>query len=1098
MARIHLDPRTINISISLILLTLLVFPAAQAQNTASIVGLVTDASGAVIPGARVTLTNNQTGAVVTAQTDAAGNYILPALEIGAYQLEVGSEGFKSYRQTDLTLNVRDRIRVDVALEVGQVTEVVEVTEQYVALQTENATLEETVSGREVANIAMNGRNFMQLAALVPGANNNNNGGFNTPVGVSAGAAASINFNGMRVNHNVWRVDGQENYDRGCGGCVEVLPSIDSIQEFKVSTANAEVDAGFGAGGQINLAIKSGTQEFHGTLYEFVRNDALDATNFFLNESGSKKQKLRYNNFGYNIGGPISIGGYNRDKTKTFFFWNHEWRRIRNEQVFNVNAATAAIRAGDFSGVSTKIANPDTGELFANNTIPQAMIDPNAAILADPSLVLPLPTSGTRFAGTGGSPINVQQEILRVDHNVTERNRVFFRFIMDQNSQTMATTQWANQSYPTIGTQFTNNPKKYMGQWTSTLTANVVNEFTIGFSRQPLSLDPIGNFERPASLDIPELFPDNRANRLPNLLFQGQLGVNINNGSWPWTNVLDTWQFRNNTLWNKGRHTIRFGAEYMPFDKVQDFFGPTQGEFRFTQAATANSAIGAEGHEFASFLLGRVNRYQELQEQKSPNYQTRSGGVWFSDTWRASNKLTLTFALRYDLLPHSFVETDEVAAFYPNLFDSNAIPEILPNGQIVDGTGDLLNGIGISNTNGVPRGLVQNHNNLFAPRVGIAWRPTGGDTVVRVGYGLFYERIQGNDIYNVGPNPPFAQTPQLFDVALSNPGAGEQSIFPGGLRTYDGVYKLPQVQNWNLGVQHRLAGGVIANVKYVGSAGTYLQTVRNLNQPTFADAARVANGEVNIALVRPYLGWASIQSYENSTNSIYNSLQTSVRTEGWKGLTLQAAYTWSKAIDYTSGDVGGIKHTNSNDTRPERAAADFDRAHMLILSYVYDIPTPEGWRSNALGQVLGGWTLSGITSMQTGTPLNITVSGDPVGLGDCVCRPNVMPGDLNAGGTKEQYFNTALFLNAPAVGPGAPGNAGRNIVRRAGPNNWDLSLFKNIHFTEDVNLQFRAEFFNFFNHTQWTGFQTNVNNSRFGQVTGARDARVTQLGLKLYW
>lgn len=1078
-------------------LAALVFFSAPlaAQNTAVIVGNVTDSTGAVIPGAEVTATHSETGRAAQVQTNENGAYVLAALELGAYAVEVSSEGFKTFRRPDIVLNVRDRIRVDVQLDLGEVTEVIEVTSQVVALQTENASVEEVVSGKQVANLAMNGRNFMQLAALVPGANNNNNGGFNTPTGVGSGSAANISFNGMRRNHNVWRVDGQENYDRGCGGCVEVLPSIDAIQEFKVSTANAEVDAGFGAGGQINIAIKSGTQEYHGTVYEFLRNDAFDARNPFR----TGKQKLRYNNYGFNIGGPISFGGYNKDKTRTFFFLNQEWRKIRNERNFNVAAVSAPLRQGDFSellGGSSplEITDPDTGAPFANNKIPDSRIDPNAAILADPGLVLPLPTNAAgNFVDGGGQPLDVTQSILRVDQNIGDRNRVFFRYIMDFNSQEFATTQWSNQSYPTIGTAFSNNPKKFMGQWTSTISPNVINEFTIGFSRQPLALDPTGNYERPAGLNIPELFPDNRANRLPNLIFDGILGVNINNGSWPWTNVLDTWQFRNSTVWNRGNHTIRIGAEYMPFDKQQDFFGPTQGEFRFRTAGT--------GHEFANFLLGRADRYSELQEQKSPNYQTRSGGVWVSDTWRASSNLTMTFALRYDQLPHSFVENDELAAFFPSLFNLSDAPTVLRNGQIAAGTGNLLNGIGIAGQNGLNRGLVTNHNALFAPRLGIAYRPFGEDTVLRVGYGIFYERIQGNDIYNVGPNPPFASTPIIFNTELSSPG-GEAAIFPGSIRTYDGPYKIPQIQNWNLGFQHRIAGGVVANLAYVGSAGTYLQTVRNINQPALPDAARVKAGEANLNQVRPYPGWAHIRSYENSTNSFYNSLQFSLRTDNWHGLTLQTAYTWSKALDYTSGDVGGTKHQDSFNTKPERGPADFDRAHMLIVSYVYDIPIPQNWRSSGIQHVLGGWTLSGITQIQTGTPLNILVSGDPVGLGDCgQCRPNVLDGNPNyARGSRsvQEWFNTSLFLDASAVTPGMLGSAGRNMVRRAGANNFDVSLFKNFTFGERFRVQFRAEMFNFFNNTQFTGFVNRTGNQRFGEVTSARDARTTQLGLKFYF
>ncbi len=1070
------------------ILALCFAPAATAQNTATITGIVTDVSGAVIPGATVTVTKDETGGVTEVSTNEVGTYTAAALDLGTYAVEVSTPGFKSFRRPGVVLNVRDRVRIDVALELGEVTETIEVTETAVQLQTESATVEEVVSGKQVENIAMNGRNFMQLAALVPGASSTNNFGFNTPTGVGSGGAASISFNGMRRNHNVWRVDGQENYDRGCGGCVEVLPSIDAIQEFKVSTANADSDAGFGAGGQINIAIKAGRQDFHGTFYEFIRNDAFDANNFFANLNGRDKPKLRYNNFGYNVGGPISFGGYNRDKTKTFFFWNHEWRKIRIDRLFNRNAASAAIREGDFAAEG-EITDPLTDQPFPNSRIPASRIDPNAAILADPGFVLPLPnTSEGTFIGTGGSPLDVQQQILRVDQNVNNRNRVFFRFIMDTNKQTFPTTQWSNQSYPTIGTEFTNPPKKFLLQWTSELSPNVVNETSVGFSRQPLTLQPTGNFARPSSLNIPELFPDNRANRIPNLSFSGALNVNVNTGSWPWDNVLNTWQFRNNVLWARGNHTIRIGAEYMPFDKQQDLFGPTQGAFTFNRAGV--------GHEFGNFLLGRSFRYNEMEVQTAPFYLTRSGGLWLSDAWRVTPRLTLNLSLRYDMLPHSYEDRDQIAGFFPHLFDFDQAATVLDNGQIAPDSGAPLNGIGIAGQGGIPRGLTQNHWALFTPRIGIAYRPIGDDTVFRIGYGIFHERIQGNDIYNIGPNPPFSYTASIFSAQLSNPGGGSAASFPGSLRTYDGAYKIPQVQNWNMGAQQRLAGGVVLTGSYIGTAGSYLQTVRNINQPIPIGAQYVREGNRIVNQVRPYRGWDQIQMYENSTNSSYHSLQASLRTEEWHGLTLQTSYTWSKAIDYTSGDVGGTKHQDSYNPRAERGLSSFDRRHILLFSYVYDLPTPAGW-SSGLKAVLGDWTLSGISAFQTGTPLNITVAGDPHGIGQCAgCRPNgASDPNLSGGQTRDRFFNPDAFA-APA--PGVFGNLGRNAVTRAGTNNWDISLFKSVPVSESTRVQFRLEAFNALNHTQWTGFRTTFGGGGFGSVNAARDARVFQLGLKLHW
>ncbi|MCW5981133.1 MAG: carboxypeptidase regulatory-like domain-containing protein [Bryobacteraceae bacterium] len=1056
------------------------------QHLGSIVGLVTDSTGAVVPEATVRVTQQETGVARTVTTDTTGTYLAHGLNVGTYTVEVTASGFKTYRRTDVVLNVRDQIRADVSLELGQVAETIEVIGHAVSLQTETAAVEEVVSATQVQSLMMNGRSFLQLPALIPGASSTQPA-FNTPVGVTANA--SISFNGLRQSHNVWRVDGQENYDRGCGGCVQILPSVDAISEFKVSTANTDADMGFGAAGQVNLSIKSGTRDFHGTLYEFVRNDRFDANHFFRNISGSPRAKLRFNNFGYNVGGPVVLGGYNKERNKTFFFWNQEWRKLRSEAVYFLPAISSELRQGDFRGVSQTVTDPLTGQPFPNNIIPDSRIDPNARILADPNLVFPLPNApGDRWSGVGPQPINVREEILRVDHNVNDRNQIFFRFVHDTIDQQFPTTQWTGSSYPTVGTLFTNQPKAYHGQWTSTFTPNIVNEASLSFSRQPLQLNPTGNYQRPPGLNTPELFPENRDNRLPNINFSGALGVNINIGSWPWTNNLDTWIIRDNLIWNRGRHTLRIGGQFMPYGKRQDLFGPTNGNFNF-------NPDGA-GHEFANFLLGHAFEYTELERQTSPLYLTRSGSLHILDTWRVSNKLTLNLGLRYDMLPHSFEADDLVAVFYPGLYDPTRAPTVRADGQLA-GDYDPLNGIAQAGRDGIPRGLVRNYWNTFMPRVGFAWRPWGEDTVVRAGYGLYTERIQGNDIYNVGPNPPNSFTAQIFNAPLSNPGGGEAARFPGNLQTYDGPYRLPKVHQYNVGVQQRLSAGVVATAGYVGSTASHLQTTRNINQPTPQGAAMVLAGQATVNQVRPYLGWGNILSYENSTGSSYNSLQLSLRTESYRGLTLQASYTWSHALDYVSGDVPGNSHQDAYNTSLERSHGGFDRRQMLILSYIYDFPTLSGWGRPAR-YALGGWTISGISSFQSGTPLNITLPGDNAGIGGAPYRPDVLrnPNLASDQRRRDPYFDPGAFAQ-PA--PGQFGDAARNIVRGAGINNWDLALFKNFPLGwESGSLQFRAETFNTFNHTQWNSFRTGFGSADFGYAIGARDARVLQLGLKLLW
>ncbi len=1057
-----------------------------AQNLGSITGLVTDKTGSAIPNAIVKLTNADTGLARTFTTNESGNYVAPAMPAGTYSLDVTAPGFSTFRQTGIALNLRDALRIDARLEVSTVQESVEVKAEAVQLQAENATVGQVVNGEQVEALSMNGRNFTSLAALVPGASSTQPS-LNTPVGVTSNT--SIAFNGLRTSQNVWRMDGQEDYDRGCGGCIAVLPSMEAIAEFKVETANSGVDTGFGSAGQMNVSTKSGSRDFHGTGWEYVRNDALDAKNFFTNLSGQPKPPLRFNVFGYNIGGPFFIPKlYPRSKSKTFFFFNEEWRKLRQSSIFNAQTATAQERLGDFSDLGKTITDPLTGKPFPGNKIPSNRIDPNAAILAAPNFIFPLPTSGHFFTGAYSVPTDLREEIVRVDHNFSDREQMFFHFIEESNHQGFTNNLWSGNSFPTTTTLLVNQPKLYLGQLTSTLTPHVVNELSASYTYQPLDLSLNGNFQRPSSLNIPELFPDNRQNRLPNLTISGGWSMNNDLASWPWTNAAEITILRDNITLIKGSHTLSVGGLYMNFHKQQDLFGQTNGNFTFNGSYT--------GVGFADFLLGDAFQYVELQNQYSPNYITHSANLYVGDNWKATQKLTITAGLAWDAFPHAFEEKDRVASFYPSLWDPSKAVSLDNNGRIIPGSGDPYNGMGLAGKNGIPRGLVDNHWALFQPRLGLAWRPFSDDTVFRAGYGLYYERIQGNDIYNVAPNPPFVSTATIFNTSLSNPGGGGAAIPVSTLTVYDPNYPVPQVQQWNAGIQRRLSAGVVANVAYVGTKGTYLSDTRNINQPLPQEAALFESKQIaNVNQVRPYPGYGNINLYFNGTNSSYNALQASLRSEQFHGLTLQASYTYSHSLDYASGDVPGNSHQDAYNWKLEHASSSFDRTHMLILSYVYDIPFLTG--RGFLQQVFGNWQFSGISSFETGTPLNISLPGDNAFIGGAPYRPDLVH-DPNTHGGRTDWFDPTAFAQ-PALG--MFGNAGRNVVRAAGLNNTDASLFKNFRGVlgrESSGLQFRAEFYNIFNHTQWSAFRTSFGSSDFGAATAARDARDIQLGLRLYF
>jgi hypothetical protein len=1071
-----------------LLLLLLSAASLSAQNLGSISGLVTDKANLAIANAEVKLTSQDTGLVRSFKTNESGSYNAPSVPVGAYTLEISAPGFAVFRQTGIELNLRDTLRIDAQLNLSSVQETVEVRAEAVQLQSENATVGQVVNGAQVEALSVNGRNFTSLAALVPGASSTQPS-LNTPVGVTSNT--SIAFNGLRTSQNVWRVDGQENYDRGCGGCVAVLPSVESIAEFKVETADASVDTGFGAAGQVNVSTKTGTRQFHGTAFEYVRNDKLDAKNYFTNLNGQPKPPLRFNVYGYNLGGPFYIPHiYPKDKSKTFFFFNEEWRKLRQSSIFNVPTPTIGQRTGNFQDYNKPITDPTTGQPFPNNIIPASRIDPNAKILAAPDFIFPSPSNANGFYTKSASvPTDLREEIVRVDHNFNDREQMFFRFVEENNNQNFTNNLWSSNSYPTTTTLLKNNPKLYLGQLTSTISPRSVNEVSVSYTYQPLDLSLNGNYQRPADLHIPELFPENRKNRIPNISLNGPaLGVNYDLASWPWTNAAEIFIVRDNLTLSRGSHTIQVGGLFMDFHKQQDLFGQTQGAFVFNGSYT--------NHEFADFLLGDAFQYSELQNQYSPNYITQSGNLYVSDNWKVSPRLTVTAGLAFDLLPHAFEEKDRVASFYPNLYSPSNAVQVDSAGHIVPGSGNLTNGLGLAGKNGIPRGLVQNQWQLLQPRVGLAWRPFGEDTVIRAGYGLYYERIQGNDIYNVAPNPPFAQTVTIFNTQLSNPGGGGSTLIPANLTVYNPYYPVPQVQQYNIGVQRKVAAGVIANVAYVGTKGTFLSDTININQPFPAGAAQVLAKTANVNQVRPYPGYGNILEYFNDTNSNYNSLQASLRSQQYHGLTMQASYTYSHSIDYASGDVPGNSAQDAYRWNLERASSNFDRRHIMILSYVYDIPFLSG--RGLVRQVLGNWQVSGISSFETGVPLNITLPGDNAGVGSAPYRPDLVSDPQAGGGSRLTWFNPNAFAK-PALG--AFGNSGRNIATQAGLNNTDASLFKNfpgVFKREGTGLQFRAEFYNIFNHAQWNAYRTSFGTAGFGSATGTRDARDIQLGLRAYF
>jgi hypothetical protein len=1077
-----------------ILLLLLSCSVGYAQDTGAIVGTVKEATGAVIPRAVVKITNQGTGITREITSDDNGRYVAESLPVGFYDITAEVTGFKRFTHKGIKVDVADRLNIDIVMEVGQVSEVVTVQGEQPVVQTETGAVNYLISGNQITELAVNGRNFVQLAQLVPGASSTSRA---DQIGVGVTGNKGVAFNGLGQGYSGWLVDGAQNTDVGNQNSLSTYPAMEAIAEFRILSSNYSAEYGTAGGANVVAVTRSGSKEFHGSAYEFFRNDVLDARNFFA----PTRAPLRYNNFGYTFSGPFYIPGtYNTSKDKDFFFWSQEWRRIRRGVTVQAQTPTAAMRRGDFSELlnpsnpftrsTVQIMDPVTNQPFPGNVIPASRINANAKILLDQ--VIPLPNrsgQALNFVASPSVPTNFRQELIRADHHFNEQVNVMVRFIQDTFDDTPVTTLWTGSAFPTVNATIASPGKNLITKLTYAISPKTLNEFNFNVSANKIDIVLNGPATRPPGLTIAEIFPENRENRIPNIGFaQGWGGINT--GSWPWNNKNQVYTWSDTLSHTAGSHSLKMGGHYQWQIKDQDAFGPTNGNFNFNGSFTGNA--------IADFLLGLPSSYSELDIQRTGRYRYHQFEAFFQDDWKVSPRLTLNLGVRWFGIPHIFEKDNAVTTFVPERWSASRAPRVNPDGTIVPGSGDILgNGI-VRAGEGIPRGMVKDYWNTFAPRFGFAWDPWGdGKTVIRGGYGVGYYRVEGNDIYDFVNNPPFAQTVNITNPPLDNPGGGVAAPpRPISLFSYDFEYKVPTAQTYSLGIQRELFKNAGLEIAYVGSRGTHLDHARNINQPlrvgVFDFDPRLNTNAISVEALRPFIGWSTIRQAENTGSSTYHSLQVNFDKRFSDGLKFQVAYTFSKGI----GDVfdAGGRSVNalpqdSYNMRAERGLLGFDRPHNLVINYIYELPFFKG-RNDLLGRILGGWEISGITTASSGPAASPGISTGRNGL---ATRPDLVGNRIEGARTAEQWFNTAAFAE-PA--PGFFGNAGRNIIREPGIHKWDVSFFKNNRITESVNLQFRAEFFNIFNHTNFNGIDTTFGSGSFGRATSARDPRIVQLGLKL--
>jgi len=1092
------------------------------------VGTVTDPSGATIPAAKVTITNTDNGFVRNTTSGSAGSFTAPQLGIGHYKVEVEAPGFKTYVKTGVTLNVNDTVRVDAPLTVGESKESVTVEANAVQVQADTNEVSQTVTAAMVSDLATNGRNVIQLAALVPGAASSLPD-FDTPMAQTQNR--SISFNGQRNDHNNWLINGGEAYDRGGGGILIVSPSQDALQEFKVITSNFEADLGQSSGGMITMATKAGTNQYHGGAWEYFRNDKLDATPFFTNlnaATGAKKPELRYNTFGFNFGGPVPKIGHEK---KTFFFYNQEWRRLVKGGEINALAVPRPMTTGDFSSLATAITVPQTsdpamiakfaqfgltpGQNFPNNQIPAGLLSPAAkAVLA--AGVFPGPnTASGRWFSSANQVTNYREETARLDHNVGNRLSLMASLLYDNGIERDPTPLWAGGTYTTAGSNMKVPSWAGALRATYTISPTLLNEASFNLNGNNLNISDFGLYQKPAGYNVQNFFKANVDNKLPAISVGNPYNISYTPGWWPWTNTWRSYQGKDDLSWSHGKHNMKFGASYMFTHKWQQFQTNAGGSFNFNGNATGNN--------FADFMLGFAGSYSEPASVDFVHISNNTFGLYALDDWRVSSRLTLNLGLRWEGLPHAYDSENTTANFYPNLYDPKQAPTFLASGALdTNGPGFAtvpgvilsnvrfyLNGVGLAGKNGIPPGLVDNHWNTIAPRIGFAYDLTGkGKTVLRAGGGLFYERLGGNEMYNLGQNSvPFAYQSAPTNVYFDNPTtsylngqSAASPYFPANVQAIAQAYKIPTALQWSMGIQHQLRDNAVFGVTYVGNSNYHQSMGRNINTLRADDPNRLAvcgktcgytGTPANANLYRQYLGFGTISPMEMSANSNYNSLQASLRITAWKNLTLQSSYTWSHAFDIIDGEIFS-NISNPFNARYDYGPAGFDRRQISVTSFIYAIPAFRDSPSHFMKTVLGGWEWSGIATFESGTPLSIGGGNDNLGLGGGTSNRANIVAPITYPKTRQQWFSTSSFV---APGPLQWGTSARNSVVGPGRNNWNMALYKQFRITEAARFEFRLETFNTFNHTQWSNPSTGVTNGDFGQINGTNAPRILQLGAK---
>ncbi|HZO56701.1 MAG TPA: TonB-dependent receptor [Bryobacteraceae bacterium] len=1109
--------------------------------TASLFGTVTDSTGAGVPNAAIAAINLATNTRNEAKSDVSGKYNMPALTPGTYTIEATASGFKKFVQSNVELAVQQQAKVDLPLQVGELTESVTVENTVSTIETSSATISKGVSNKAILNLPLNSRNIYSLIFLTPGVAGSIGNNYNS---------MSYSINGARASMMDTLIDGATASHptvQGYSG-ISAFPSVDAIGEFKVLGANFQAEYGRTAGSVLNVVYKSGTNSFHGTAYEFLRNSKLDANTFYNNTRGVELASFKRSQYGGTLGGPIK-------KDKTFFMSSYEGLRQRSFSSRTATVPTSLERAGNFTetfaGANNPVlvfdpfttrANPAGAgfirDAFAGNVIPTSRMDRVGANMAK---FYPLPntqgvafTNANNYYSQGSSALDIDQIDGRVDHNISANQRLFVRYSY-RNQDSLPAVLWPKELTAAETTQNERN-RMHNGVIDYTMTPSPTTIVSIrgGYARSLYYYENLGLGFLASSLGFPSALDTAGALAMfPRTTASGYTNLGNTDNRY---NAFMTYTFASSVTKLKGAHTLKAGYDGRLIQVNNKESRSTSGDFAFTagmtQGPNPNTAAANRGNSIASLLLGTGNSGSLIQAFKDAAAQSWYTALYFQDDWRVTNKLTLNLGLRYDL------DTPRTERFNRmNYFDVSAQSPL----SNTAGYSNLTGGLVFVGVDGRPRSQYITDKNNFAPRLGFAYQATK-NTTIRGGYGNIFAISLQQAHGTVGPFGFRTQTPWVNTIdgitpnnLLSNPfpagfvappGASEGLLTQAGANIQAPVPETltPYSMQWNLNVQRNLPGQVLLEVAYVGTRG--LQLSRNdesglslnqlhpqymalgsqLNQtvpnPFFGRGLGgvLANPTISRAQsLRPYPQFTDvIPLYSTGASANYHSLQMSFSKRFSRGMQFEGSYTWAKAIQEA------LRHVDSYNVRQSRSLADYDIAHRFVVSYIYELPFGKGRRfgsswGGAANFVLGGWQVNGFTTYQSGTPLQISANNvaglfNPIGIANNNGTSGKLDGRIHD--RLLRYFNPAVFSQPAAFTFGNMANYAPDL-RSPGIRNWDLSIFKEWRVMEKATVQFRTEAFNASNTVRFGSPNTTVTSNQFGQIsTQANSPRQVQFGLKL--